>query len=81
MDSVSPPAADFGRTSVGIYTGSVNQQTLFLDLGTVADPTSVLQLDAERIPGEPVATGQEARAAASEMKGPKLRCLRIACHA
>lgn len=51
MDSVSPPAADFGRTSVGIYTGSVNQQTLFLDLGTVADPTSVLQLEAERIPG------------------------------
>merc|ERR1712029_153762 len=49
-DSVAPPAADFGRSTVGIYTGTVNAQTLFLDLGTLSDPTSITDIEATTIP-------------------------------
>lgn len=50
-DSIAPLGASFGETSVGIYTGSVNQQTLFLDIGTVSDPTQMMELPAVTIPG------------------------------
>lgn len=50
-DAIAPPGADFGRTQVGIYTGSVNVQTLFLDLGTVSDPVGLLEIPAVTIPG------------------------------
>lgn len=51
-DSILPLGDAFGETNVGIYTGSVNQQTLFFDIGTVSDPTSMLELPAVTIPGE-----------------------------
>lgn len=50
-DSILPLGSSFGETSVGIYTGSVNQQTLFLDIGTVTDPTRMLELPPVTIPG------------------------------
>lgn len=49
-DSILPLGSSFGETSVGIYTGSVDQQTLFFDIGTVSDPTTMLELPAVAIP-------------------------------
>lgn len=51
-DSILPLGSSFGETSVGIYTGSVNQQTLFFDIGTVSDPTAMLELPSVIVPGE-----------------------------